>query len=157
MTCFSFGLPFHRLASDTWLDTLLATAGESPNLCQFAIGLDCLYPTQRALSLLTAGRPATVNFPSQPPSPRGWFLHASAKNVVVTHMQPLPPPAAGVRLRLLETGGRGVGTSLSAFHPFRTAWRTDFRGERVESLPVVEGGVEFEIGPSRWLQIEAEW
>jgi len=157
MTCFAFGLPYHRLASDTWLDTLLLTAGETRNRRQFAIGLNCQYPSQTSLALLTAGRPAAVSLPIRPPSPTGWFLHVDAKNVIVTHLELLPAPANGVRLRLLETEGRGVGARVSAFRPFATARRTDFRGEPVESLSIVEGRAELEIGPNRWLQIEAEW
>jgi alpha-mannosidase len=155
--CFGFGLPYHRLAEPTWLDTLLAVAGDSPARVQFAVGLSCGNPVQMALALLTAGRPAITKIPSPAAEPQGWFLHVSAKHVIVTHLEPLPAANGGLRLRLLETEGRAVRTSLTAFRPFIAARQTDFRGGPTETLPVAEGRVQFEIGPFGWLQIEAEW
>jgi hypothetical protein len=58
---------------------------------------------------------------------------------------------------LLETEGRHVETTLSAFRAFRTARTTDFRGNSTGVLSCVEGRVEFDIGAHRWIQIEAEW
>lgn len=157
VTCFGLGLPLHALAGPTWLDTLLSVAGETQRQFQFAIGLDCRYPTQTALALLTGGRPSITKLHSAAQSPRSWFLHVSAGNVVVTHLEPLPAPAAGVRMRVLETEGRSASAALSAFRQFCAARRTDFRGESAESLAVVDGRVQLDIGPDRWLQIEAEW
>ncbi len=157
ITSFGLGLPLHRLAGTTWLDTLLPVAGGSAERFQFAIGIDCGQPTQTALALLTAGRSSVTTFPSQPASPTGWFFHVGAKHVLITHLQRLAAPRDGVRLRLLETKGQAVRTSLSAYRPFRVARRTDFRGELVESLTLADGGVPFEIGAHGWIQIEAEW
>jgi hypothetical protein len=89
--------------------------------------------------------------------PRGWFLHVGAKNVIVTHLEPLGSDRPGIRMRLLETEGRQVRSKLSAFRPFRAAQATDFLGETTELLSVVDGRVQLEIGPHRWLQVEAEW
>jgi alpha-mannosidase len=157
ITCFALGLPYHVLAAATWLDTLLAISGETPQHAQFAIGLDCQQPAQTALMLLTAGRSFITNLPSSPPLPSGWFFHVSAKHVIVTDLEPLPPPRGGIRLRLLEAEGRAVRTSLTAFQPLATAQRTNFRGEMLEALIVVDGRVQFEIGPYGFVQIEANW
>jgi hypothetical protein len=154
---FGCGLPLHRLAAPARLDTLLSVAGETRQRFQFAIGVDCRYPAQTALALLTAGRPCITNLHSQVAAPSGWLLHVGARNVIVTHVEPLDLPAAGVRLRILETEGHGVRTSVTAFRPFRAARQTDFRGEPIETLPVVEGRAQLEIGAFRWMQIEAEW
>jgi hypothetical protein len=94
---------------------------------------------------------------SQVAAPSGWLLHVGARNVIVTHVEPLDLPAAGVRLRILETEGHGVRTSVTAFRPFRAARQTDFRGELIGTLPVVDGRAQLEIGAFRWMQIEAEW
>jgi hypothetical protein len=60
-------------------------------------------------------------------------------------------------LRLLETEGRDAHTTLTAFRAFHAARTTDFRGNSTGVLSVVEGGVQFDIGAHRLLQIEAEW
>lgn len=157
VTCFARGLPFHRRAAPMWLDTLLLVAGEERRRFQFAVGLDDTYPTHAALGLLTAGKPYIAEMPAQPSSPRGWFLHVAAKNTLLTHIEALLPPVKGIRVRLLETEGRETRTSLAAFRPFQAARIADFRGNLIEVLSVVDGRVEIDIGPHRFLQIEAEW
>ena len=127
IVCFGLGLPFHRRPSTTWLDTLLCVAGESRRRFQFAVGLDCTYPTQTALALLTAGHSQNAALPYPLPQSHGWFLHVGAKNLLVTHLELLAGERAGIRCRILETEGREVETTLAAFRPFHAARTTDFR------------------------------
>jgi hypothetical protein len=157
VTCLPLGLPFHRRCAPNRLDTLLLVAGEERRRFQFAIGLDQPFPTRLALGTLTCGRPCLAQIVSMETSERGWFLHIGAKNVLVTHIAPLPPPAGGVCLRILETEGRETRTRLSGFRPFNTARTTDFRRNTIEVLSEDDGRVEFDIGAYQWMQIEAEW
>jgi hypothetical protein len=156
-TCFGLGLPFHRLAGPKWLDTQLAVAGETRRHFQMAVGLDCRYPTQTALALLTAGNASITNLRSAAPPPHGWLLHVSAKNILVTHLEPLAASTAGMRLRVLETEGRRASGKLSAFRPICAARRTDFTGRAIEDMAVVDGSVPLDVSAHDWLQIEAEW
>jgi hypothetical protein len=157
IVCLALGLPFHRRAAPTWLDTLLVTAGEENRQFQFAIALDCDYPTQAALSLASAGKPTLAKLPGPLPEARGWFLHVSAKNLLLTHCEPLCGERAGIRCRLLETEGRQAEATIAAFRPFRSAQTTDFRGNAKSVLSVVDGRVRLDIDPHRWVQFEAEW
>ena len=158
VTCFALGLPFHRRAAPNWLDTLLLVAGEERRRFQFAIGLDQPFPTHAALGTAD-GRPTVHRADAERAELHraAGFCTSAAKNVLVTHIEPLAAPASGVRLRLLETEGRETRTNLAAFRPFHAARTTDFRGNAIEVLSVVDGRVEFDIGPHRWVQIEAEW
>jgi hypothetical protein len=135
----------------------LVTAGDSRSQFQFAIALDCLYPTQTAIALATAGRPSFAKLPGPLPTSRGWFLHISAKNLLLTHCEPLLGERAGIRCRLLETEGRDAAATISAFRPFRAARITDFRENTKSVLSVNEGKVSLDVGPHRWVQFEAEW
>jgi alpha-mannosidase len=157
VTCFAFGLPYHRRASPSWLDTLLVVAGESRRQFQFALALVEGYPSRNALGLITASHAPVVALPSPPPRSRGWFLHVGAKNIVATHLDRLAGPPAGIRVRLIETEGRETHTSLTAYRPFTAARITDFRGNSTAVLSIVDGRVEFNVGPHQWIQIEAEW
>ncbi len=157
ITIFPLGLPFHRRSSTTWLDTLLLPAGEERRRFQFAVGLEVPTPAQAACALLSASRPVIAEMPGAASAPKGWFLHVGAKNAIITHIEPLGTPPNGVRLRILEIAGRDTRTTVSAFHPFRTANLTDFRGQPLEVLSVVDGAAQLDLGPNRWLQIEAEW
>jgi hypothetical protein len=156
-TIFPLGLPFHRRIGMTMLDTLLAAAGETHIRRQFAIGLDVDYPTQLALALLTADAASATKSLNRPGIERGWYLHVDAKNVVMTHVEPLVAPRAGVRLRLLETEGRAVQGTLAAFRPLVTAQEIDFRGSVVRSLRTESGAVSLHLEPHQWLGLEAEW
>ena len=157
IVCFGMGLPFHCRPSTTWLDTLLCVAGESRRRFQFAVGLDCTYPTQTALALLTSGESKDTALPYPLPQAHGWFLHVGAKNLLVTHLEMLAGERAGIGCRILETEGREVETTLAAYRPFRAARTTDFRANDNQLLSIVDGQVQFDIGPHRWIQIEAEW
>ncbi len=157
VTCFPLGLPFHRQAGPTWLDSLFVVPGETRRRFQFALGIDEKYPTQTALGLIAAGNRRSIELPTAPHSPTGWFLHVGAKNVLVTHVEAFEQPRSGIRLRLQETAGRDTRSTLAAFRPFHAARTTDFRGQPTGVLSVIEGRAEFDIGPYRWIQIEAEW
>jgi alpha-mannosidase len=157
IVCLALGLPYHRRAAPTWLDTLLVPADEDRRHFQFALALDSVYPTQAALALATAGRPVFAMLRGPLPAARGWFLHVSARNMLLTSCEPLGGERAGIRCRLLETEGRHAEFAISAFRPFRTARTTDFRGNPKSVLSVVDGQVRLDIGPHRWMQIEAEW
>jgi hypothetical protein len=74
-----------------------------------------------------------------------------------TRIEPLAAPQSGIRLRLLETAGQDTRSTLAAFRPFQAARATDFRGQPTGVLSMADGRAEFEIGASRWIQIEAEW
>jgi alpha-mannosidase len=157
IACLGLGLALHLRVGPARLDTLLVVAAEQCRRFQFAITLDEPYPTQAALGLLTADQACTMAMPTPPSVPRGWFLHLSAKNVMITHLEPLAAPPSGIRLRVLETEGRDAHTTLSAYRPLRTARTTDFRGNSTGVLSVVDGRLQFHIGAYRLIQIEAEW
>lgn len=186
VTCFAMGLPFHRRAAPNWLDTLLFIDGESARHFHFALGLDMKNPAQAAPALWACGQPYIAEMPGAQSAPRGWFLHAGAKNVLITHVEPLyskpptttddptpptapgsaggstePPTASttpiGIRARLYETDGRDTRTTLTAFRPFTSARLTDFRGNPIEVLSLSNGAAEFDLPPYRYLQVEAEW
>jgi alpha-mannosidase len=157
INCFALGLPFHRRVGESWLDTLMAVAGEEQRRFQFALGLDQPQPTKASLGLLTSSKTSIAHLRGKPPTPQGWFLHVAAKNILITHIEPLTAPNAGMRVRLLETEGQETQTSLSAFRPFNTAQISDFRGNPAGVLSVTDGRVQFDIGPYGWIQIEALW
>ena len=157
VACFSLGLPYHRRSAPICsirCSSFLARSGGD-----FSSRLGSKSPALQKWrwQLLTAGQPCNAVVPWQLTSPRGWMLHVAAKNSLVTHLEPLSEPSGGVRMRLLETEGRETRTAITAYKPFAAARLTDFRGNQLEVLSVNNGRVEVELGPHRWLQIEAEW
>jgi hypothetical protein len=157
VTCLACGLQFHRRSAPNWLDTLLVVAGEERRRFQFALAIDEPFPSRGALGTFSAGEPCFTQIPGDSPPDRGWLLHLGAKNLIITHIAPLPSPAEGIQLRVMETEGRETEARLSGFREFTAARTTDFRSNPIEVLSVTEGRVSFDIGPFQWLQLEAEW
>ena len=157
ITLFPLGLPLHERVGVRMLDTPLVVAGGRSGRFQFAISLDAAYPTATALWLATCGKGAATKSLNLPGAAEGWLLHVGAKNILVTHVDPLADAREGVRVRLLETEGRSASATLAAYRPFRSARHTDLRGEPISQLAVVDGEVRFHSGAYQWLQIEAEW
>jgi alpha-mannosidase len=157
ITCLAFGLPYHRRASPSWLDTLLVVAGEERRQFQFALAVDETYPLHAALGLATSTQAPLMRLPIDAPASRGWFLHIGARNVVATHLERMAGPPEKLRVRVLETEGRATTTTLTAFRAFTAAQITDFRGYSTAVLSVDDGRIEFDVEPHAWIQIEAEW
>jgi alpha-mannosidase len=153
------GLPYHRRAGARELDTLLIVRGESVRRFTIGIGLDLSHPaaaTQQSLS------PPLVHIETAPPptSPTAWLFHIDARNVVATHWEPVATDDArvrGVRLRLLETAGRGVCCGLHAFRPIKAARRLDFTGGPLGELQPSGEKVIIDMAAGQWTQLELEW
>jgi hypothetical protein len=145
------------MAGTTRLDSLLLTAAAKRRRFQFALGIDERHPNQTAMGLVNAGQPYAVVLPEPLGSPTGWFLHIGAQNVLVTCIESLAAPRAGIRLRLLETEGRDTQTTIAAFRPIRAARTSDFRGQPTGVLSVSDGRAEIDIRAHGWIQVEVDW
>ncbi len=158
-TILTGGLPFHRLASDRMLDSLLVVHGEQCRRFRMGIGIDLKHPMQDALSLLT---PETVVCQSAaPPSPAdsSWLFHVDSKNVIATHWALLieGEDVKGFRVRLLETGGRAAKPKLSSFRPAASARQVDFCGESQADCQLADGQIQLSLSAHEWVEVEARW
>jgi len=158
-TLLAGGLPYHRRAGDSQLDTLLIVRGETQRQFRLGIGLDLSHPQTAALDALC---PLLSDYQTAPPPrlPSAWLFHIDARNVVATHWEAVTTEdgrVSGVRVRLLETGGRAVSCG---FYPHRTltaARRLDFSGSALGELQVDGEKVIIDMAPGQWVQLEVEW
>jgi alpha-mannosidase len=152
------GLPYHRRIGERMLDSLLIVRGESQRVFRIGIGLDLPQPLPEALALLA---PNTVMFQrGATPAPANcWLFHLDAKSVVATHWSPLweGETLVGVRVRLLESGGKSVRVRLAAFRPFTTARQVNFLGEIQSDLSVEQGRIVLDIAAHEWVEVEGRW
>lgn len=153
------GLPFHRRHGLRMLDSLLIVRGERCREFQFGIGFDVRQTMQEALNLLAPPTAVFQTAPPPAPSDSGWLFHIDARNVLATHIEPLSDAGAvtGVRLRLLETGGRPTKAQLSCFRAVQSARQTDFQGQTLADCPIQDGRVQLELASHAWQQIEVRW
>ena len=63
----------------------------------------------------------------------------------------------GLRARLLETEGRRAKVRLSVFKPLESGRKVDFRGNPLCECEVIDGGLQLEMTPFEWAEIEARW
>ncbi|QDU91194.1 hypothetical protein Pla175_46140 [Pirellulimonas nuda] len=156
------GLGHHRCVGPTRLDSLI------PKDCgrlELAIGVGPSYATHLMLSEGAPPKawPVTGEGPGAPAS---WWLLLDAKNVVISDLAVRQPASSsvagdtlpgGLTLRMIETEGRSASARLSCWRPFRQAWLTDFYGQHLLELEVVDGAVPLDVAPYGWLQVEAAW
>jgi alpha-mannosidase len=158
-TLLTGGLPFHRRVGPALIDTLLVTRGETARRFQLGFGIDLPYPLHEALALLAA--PVSIPLVDRAPSQdaTGWLLHVGARNVVTTHLSSLYDGnrVVGCRVRLLETVGRGVETTLATLRPFRSAQVVDFRGRTLHECELRDGQALVRCAPFDWLEVVATW
>lgn len=157
LTLYPHGLAHHQRIGPRALDTLLTATADPPHRFRLAIGLDDPYPTQTALGLLTPTSHYVTKAHHTGDPVGGWFLHVGAKNVIVTHLSRVDQPSAGVRLRLLETEGRGATVPIAAFRPLADGRQTDFCGRTLNPLKTDNGRLVVELRPYQWIQLEGYW
>ena len=141
------------------LDTLLIVRGESARRFRLGIGVDLPDPLHESLGMIapqtmlreTASRPT--------PSTTGWFFHVDAKNVIVTHLEPLVESnrVSGFRIRLLETKGKRASATLSCFRNIDHAEKHNFLGKKLVDCDIDQGRVRLEMTAHEWAEVEARW
>jgi alpha-mannosidase len=152
------GLPFHRRIGSRALDTLLIVRGETERNFRIGLGLDVAHPVRAAWQLLDA-EPLCLAAPPTVTSPAAWLFHIDARNIIVTHWEPLIGDGAlrGCRLRLLETEGHAARVRLRAFRSPRRARLLGFDGQPVADCHVEEDTVHVEMQAGQWRQLEVVW
>jgi alpha-mannosidase len=139
------------------LDSILVVRGEQRRTFRFGIGIDLKQPLHDALGLLT---PEMICYQQAlPTSPHnsGWLFHVDARNVIATAWEPLNTEtgALGFRVRLIESAGRSVTATLSAFRPIQSARRVDFLGQDAAECTLDEGRVQLQFDAHQWIELEA--
>lgn len=151
------GVPFHVRRGDRYIDSIQIVSGESARHFRFGIGVDLPNPLFHAQALLKSPLVVAVEKLPQPTS--SWLFHLDSKNILATAWEPIPDqePAAGFRVRLLETMGRATRCKLSSFKPLQSANQIRDDGEVVMQLPIDDGRVELNLAANQFLEIEARW
>ena len=153
------GLPFHQRTGPTYLDTLAVVQGETKRNFHLGIGLDLTHPLHEAIGLVLP--PIALQNISGPPVPTstGWFFHATAKNILLTSLEPLYDQGSvcGFRVRLLETEGRRTSCSLSFYRDVGRARKINFQGEQIVDCEMDSGSIKLEVSAYEWAQLEAHW
>src|SRR5690606_21528996 len=114
------------------------------------------FPAGAALGRLTADKSAITSILGAPASPKGWWIHLAAENLVATHLSRVPDEPRSIELRALETMGLSTHTLLRMWCPIVEAHRVNLAGEAQEPLRIAEGCVELEIAPYEWFGVRCQ-
>ncbi|MCL2349384.1 MAG: hypothetical protein FWC50_14125, partial [Planctomycetaceae bacterium] len=88
LTIYHHGLPYHRRATETRLDTILIPKNERRRTFRIDIGIDVAHPFATAEERITPQQPFVVRSP-KPKIPTAWLFSLNAKNVVLQKCEPL--------------------------------------------------------------------
>ena len=139
----SGGVPYHRRATPTQLDTILVTSGESARKFRLGLGVDLANPTHAALDWMAADNPPLL-LDGGAKNESGWLFHVSAKNVLATSWRPLPAKN-GLQMRLVETQGKRTRLRVQAFKPWAKMDRVAIDGGCLGSVEIKEGFAELTL------------
>jgi len=150
------GSPWHRLAAENRLDTILPVHSANPQTFHFAVAIDPPGPSINELDAWSLP-PLTASVEHLAQDVRAWWLYCRSRNVRFTHIAPLAGGRNGFTARLQEVSGNYVHTRLEAFRPIHAAHRTDWLGNHLVALPVHDGKAELQLAGYQWIQIDVEW
>ncbi|MGI9457592.1 MAG: hypothetical protein ACR2NU_13595 [Aeoliella sp.] len=147
----------HRRLQERWIETLLFDEPSQRCVARLSYLLDCRYPALARAEEVERGNLVTIET-SRPAQPVGWWLHVSSRNLYVTNFAVEEQAGESLlRLRILETEGRQVKTSLAAWRPFACARLVDFHGEPEQQLTIEDGAVQLHLAAYEWVELVAAW
>jgi len=147
----------HWHHQERMIDTQLTQAGSEPRRVRLSYVFDCSHPAVFANALHDSRQLATLPCGS-PTQPHGWWLRLGAVGLLVTHLSAEPQGEHGLlRLRILETTGRQVSTTLAAWRPFVDAQAVNFHNEPEQLLHLRDGEVQLNFAPYEWMEVLAAW
>ncbi|QDV25417.1 polysaccharide deacetylase family protein [Aureliella helgolandensis] len=154
------GLAFHRRTDLRFLETILATEGQSSVEHRMGIGVDLPYPIQSAMAFMD--HPYEVSLPkgNKPISKSGWLVSCNAKNVTVELECPLVDEQQrliGMRLFLTENAGKSTSAGIRLFRELKSAARVDYIGGKVGDLSVSGDRVTIALRSSEQVNVDVVW
>lgn len=163
-TILTGGLPYHRRAAASQLDTLLITGcalddgrtvGETGTKFRIGIGIDLPVPTIAALDWMANAAP-TLMVDGAAKNGAGWLFHATAKNVLVSSWDTLGHSDV-TRMRLVETSGRKTKFKLHAFRPWKAMQRVTVQGESLGQIEIHDGAAQLSLHPHEIAEVQGSW
>lgn len=139
-TLLTGGLPYHRRATRSMLDSVLMMKGERCTQFAFSILINQRYPHAASLGQALRDVQIPVKESNSPGTPSDWLFHIGSKNVLVTGLEPCHhADTSGVRLTLLETEGRKADLKIRSHRTLMSAQQIDFNGQTKQTLEVSDG------------------
>lgn len=149
---------WHRQTSERILDTLLAVPGDAETHFRLLLAID----EPHAVTLSHQEQTEILAIPMAMTAQRAAFrfVEVAPQSIQLLRIDPRYDEHArfqGADVWLRETEGRYSDVCLSAPRVLKSAWRLSLAGELIQSLPVQEDRVRFELQPFGITRIQWQW
>lgn len=155
------GLAFHRRTESRFLETILATAGQTEVKHTIAFGIDLPHPQLSAARLLDRTYHAPVKLDAKAAAgASGWLATVDVANVTVDLDCPLVDAqqnTVGVRLSVCERVGKSTGAAIRLFREVASARRVDYLGETVSDLTVKDDKLTLPLRANEQTCVDVIW
>ena len=154
------GLAFHRRSEERFLETILASAGESQVEQRVGVGVDLPHPNLAAEQFLD--QPYEIELSrSQTIAPAsGWMASVDQRNVVVQLESPLVDHSGalvGVRLFVSELEGKATSARIGLLREVASATRVDYLGGKISQLNAVHDRITIALRAHEQVNVDVLW
>lgn len=155
------GLAFHRRSGERFLETVLASSGETEVSQRIGIAIDLPYPTLAAEQFLDT--PYEIELQRSRPiaATNGWMASANARNVTVQLETPLVDSTSGrlvgLRLFVSELEGKATSAEVRLLREVASATRVDYLGGKISQLTTSQDKVTIALRAHEQVNVDVLW
>lgn len=154
------GLAFHRRSEDRFLETILASAGETQVEHRIGIGVDLPHPNLAAEQF--PDTPYEIELSrTQPIAPSsGWMATVDQRNVIVHLESPLVDQTGalvGMRLFVSELEGKATSANIRLLREVASATRVDYLGGKISQLNAVHDRITIALRAQEHVNVDVLW
>jgi hypothetical protein len=155
------GLFYHRRRGERFLDSWLAWESAEPLRLRLGIGVDLPQPHQAVSELACPPLVMEDPYPELTVGSRGWFFHCNQPQTSFVAVAPLRAAdqrqLIGIRLLVLETGGRASAVQLRSFRDLSRASRVTADGQHLGNLRVSGDRLELNLRAHEQMFVDLFW
>ncbi|MCC7333861.1 MAG: hypothetical protein IT422_02120 [Pirellulaceae bacterium] len=155
------GLAFHRRSGERFLETVLASSGETEVSHRIGIAIDLPYPTLAAEQFLDTPYEIDLQRSQAIAATSGWMASVSARNVTVQLESPLVDSISGglvgLRLFVSELEGKATSAAVRLLREVASATRVDYLGGKISQLTTNQDKVTIALRAHEQVNVDVLW
>ena len=155
------GLAFHRRSGERFLETVLASSGETEVSQRIGIAIDLPYPTLAAEQFLDTAYEIDLQRARPIASTSGWMASVDARNVTVHLESPLVDSTTGslvgMRLFISELEGKATSAQVRLLREVDSATRVDYLGGKISQLTTSQDKVSIALRAHEQVNVDVLW
>ena len=154
------GLAFHRRSEDRFLETVLASAGETQVEHRIGIGVDLPHANLAAEQF--PDTPYEIELSRSQPiaASSGWMATVDQRNVIVQLESPLVDQTGalvGMRLFVSELEGKATSANIRLLREVASATRVDYLGGKISQLNAVHDRITIALRAHEQVNVDVLW